>query len=200
MAAPLSVDRYETNTSTNTSPEIEDEVLVARLRLGDEAAFELLYERYFKRIASFVARRIDNRADVEETVQEVFFNVFSSIGGYRGEAPFGAWVFGLTRRTIASRFKRKRHPTVPLEEDESQGSSIGGQSSGPDPLQAYEASERADRLEAAVALQLTPEQRTLFELHHIQEKPIAEIALQLGKSEDAIKSKLYRTRKLLLAS
>jgi RNA polymerase sigma-70 factor (ECF subfamily) len=191
MAAPLSVDRYETNTSTNTSTEIEDEVLVARLRLGDEAAFELLYERYFKRIASFVARRIDNRADVEETVQEVFFNVFSSIGGYRGEAPFGAWVFGLTRRTIASRFKRKRHPTVPLEENES---------SGPDPLQAYEASERADRLEAAVALQLTPEQRTLFELHHIQEKPIAEIALQLGKSEDAIKSKLYRTRKLLLAS
>jgi DNA-directed RNA polymerase specialized sigma24 family protein len=40
----------------------------------------------------------------------------------------------------------------------------------------------------------------LFELHHLRHHPISEIARRLHKSEDAVKSNLYRTRKLLLAS
>ncbi len=64
-----------------------DEDLVARIREGDEAAFEQLYERYFDRIHRFVDRRMSNRADTEETVQEVFINVLGSIGSFRGEAP-----------------------------------------------------------------------------------------------------------------
>jgi DNA-directed RNA polymerase specialized sigma24 family protein len=38
----------------------------------------------------------------------------------------------------------------------------------------------------------------LFRLHHIDDRPISEIAAKLKKSEDAIKSNLYRARKLLL--
>ena len=70
----------------------------------------------------------------------------------------------------------------------------------PTPLEAYECRELAAQLEAAVELRLSDEQRALFELHHLQELPIAKIAEQLGKSEDAVKSNLYRARKLLLAS
>ena len=181
---------------------ISDDVLVERLRGGDESAFELLYERYFRRISVFVGRRIDNRADAEETVQEVFINVFSSIGGFRGDAPFVAWVFGLTRRTIANRFKRKRHPTVPIDEtsDETDAVHPACTSATASPLEAYECSERAARLGEVLDAQLNEEQRMLFRLHHLEERPIAEIARQLGKSEDAVKSNLYRTRKVLLAS
>ena len=95
-----------------------DQRLVERVLSGDEAAFALLYSRYFNRIYHYLEKRLHNRADTEETVQEVFFNVFSSIESYRGEAPFVAWVFGLTRRTLARRFKRKRHAMVPLADDE----------------------------------------------------------------------------------
>jgi len=181
---------------------VDDEDLVERLRGGDEQAFDELYERYFKRIAHFVGRRIDNRADAEETVQEVFINVFASIGTYRGDAPFVAWVFGLTRRTIASRFKRKRHPTIPMEEDESDIPSVHPAAPAPVPTpdQVYDVNERALQLQAHVADRLTPDQRALFVLHHLEERPISEIATRLGKSEDSIKSSLYRTRKLLLAT
>ena len=91
-----------------------DDELIARVRAGDEAAFETLYERYLPRVYPFVSKRVQNRADTEEIVQEVFINIFSSIGSFRDEAPFAAWVLGLTRRTIANRFKKKRHATVPL--------------------------------------------------------------------------------------
>jgi len=35
-------------------------------------------------------------------------------------------------------------------------------------------------------------------MHHLQSVSIAEIAQTLSKSEDSVKSNLYRTRKLLL--
>ena len=184
------------------STSLEDEVLVERLRRGDADAFDALYERYFKRITYFVARRIDNRADVEETVQEVFINVFSSIGRYRGEAPFVAWVFGLTRRTIASRFKRKHHPTVSMDDEEADASiPHPAAPSAPDSPEAlYDCSERALAIRWALAERLSDEQRELFRMHHLEERSIAEIATALGKSVDAVKSNLYRTRKLLLGS
>ena len=54
-------------------------------------------------------------------------------------------------------------------------------------------------LTRALEQEVTPEQRQLFELHHLESMPIAEIARTLSRSEDSIKSNLYRTRKLLLA-
>jgi RNA polymerase sigma-70 factor (ECF subfamily) len=178
---------------------VADEILVERIRSGDQDAFGELYERYFARIYHFVARRLRNRADTEETVQEVFVNVFASIDSFRGEAPFGAWVFGLTRRTVAGRFKKRMPSLVPLGDDEVE-SGFHGVAREPDPLEAYEYSERLARLEGAVCADLSEEQRQLFELHHLEHRSIQEIALLLSKSEDAVKSHLYRARKVLLAS
>jgi len=179
-----------------------DEMLVDRMRDGDHSAFDELYQRYFKRVYGFLNKRLRNRADTEETTQEVFINIFSSMGSFRGEAPFAAWVFGLTRRTLAARFRRKQHPTVPLfEEDEDRAYS--GLRAEPSleatPLEHYEMVERAAHFSQTLERDVTPEQRRVFELHHLQSVPIAEIARTLSRSEDSIKSNLYRTRKLLLA-
>jgi len=176
-----------------------DEQLVARVRRGDRSAFDLLYARYFPRVYRFVDRRLNNRADVEETVQEVFFHLFASIEGFRGDAPFAAWVFGVTRRTIASRFKRRRVEAVPLGEDEPDGVDPWASSREPDPHQVYEFNERLERLEQAIHRDLSPEQWQLFQLHHLEHRSIEEIARDTRKSADAVKSHLYRARRALLA-
>ena len=193
--------REVNGSASRTNRPDPDERLVDRIRSGDRAAFDELYDRYFKRVYGFLDRRLRNRADTEETTQEVFINVFSSIDGFRGDAPFAAWIFGLTRRTLAARFRRKRHPTVPLlEEDETQPISSLTASSAPEasPLEHYELTERAHQLRNALEHDITDEQRRLFEMHHLESIPIAEIARKLSKSEDAVKSTLYRTRKVLL--
>jgi RNA polymerase sigma-70 factor (ECF subfamily) len=179
-----------------------DEILVDQLRQGDREAFDELYRRYFKRVYGFLDKRLRNRADTEETTQEVFINIFSSVDSFRGDASFAAWVFGLTRHTLAARFRRKQHPMVPLFEDDDESvipSIAVGASTEPTPLENYEMVERAAHFSNTLETELTPEQRQLFDLHHLQSKPIAEIARTLSKSEDAVKSNLYRTRKLLLA-
>jgi RNA polymerase sigma-70 factor (ECF subfamily) len=181
---------------------IPDEELIERVEKGDEAAFETLYERYYPRVYRFVKRRLHNRSDVEETVQEVFISVFSSISSYRGDAPFVAWVLGLTRRTIASRFKKKRHLTVPLEtEAESERTDLLNIAirREPTPLENYECRERIAQIEDTAAQQLNRDQWKLFQMFHVQHQSIHQIALATKKSQDAVKSNLYRTRKILLA-
>lgn len=175
-----------------------DEALVLRVAEGDQAAFEELYDRFFKRIYAFVDKRLRNPADTEETVQEVFINVFNSIGGYRGDAPFAAWLFGVTRRTIAGRFKRKRHATVPLLDEEHEAAATRGSSAPPSPLEVCEFEELLTQIEGKLADKLSAEQRELFRLHHLEDRSISEIACALHKSENAVKSNLYRARKILL--
>ena len=179
------------------SDAVPDEVLVERLRRGEREAFDTLYDRYFRRVFGFVDRRLNSRADAEETVQEVFANVFASIDRFRGEAPFAAWIFGVTRRTLAGRFKRKRHPTMPLGDDDSEFG-FAETSNEPSPLERYECQERLRGIQHAIDRRLSKDQRRLVQLHHIEERPIQEIALMLDKSEDSVKSNLYRARKLLL--
>jgi RNA polymerase sigma-70 factor (ECF subfamily) len=172
---------------------------VLLVRAGDHQAFSILYERYFKRIYNFASRRLNNTADVEETVQEVFINVFASVDSYRCEAPFSAWLFGIARRTIASRFKKKRHPTVSLEAEgvDAAFEDWGTASVNPTAIESIEYSQRVKTLNRLVQNRLTRDQRVLFDLHHLQDLPIQEIAESLNMSENAVKSNLYRARKIL---
>ena len=204
QARPLSCSSIPSpslNPGVKPGVRVPDEVLVDRVRAGERAAFDELYQRYFKRVYSFLDKRLRNRWDTEETTQEVFINVFSSLDGYRGEAPFAAWIFGLTRRTLAARFRRKRHPVVPLLEEHEEraiGSLTAGGQPEATPLEHYEYHERASQICQTLETEISDEQRTVFELHHLDSIPIAEIARTLSKSEDSVKSNLYRTRKLLL--
>jgi len=175
-----------------------DEELVDALRQGDRAAFDALYDRYFERVFRFTRKRLHNRADAEETTQEVFISVLNAIDSYRGEAAFSAWLFGITRRTIASRFKRKRLALVPLDDQEPEPTRPGGPVGAPSPLEMVELRERLAQLEEGLEHRLSAEQRMLFRLHHLEDRPISEIADRLDKSEDAVKSHLYRARRLLL--
>ncbi len=193
----MAVPTTQTPALADSGP-VADEILVERIRRGDREAFAELYARYFSRIFHFVGRRLRNKADTEETVQEVFVNVFASIDSFRGEAPFGAWVFGLTRRTVASRFKKKTPALIPLGDDDSDGP-LQPVNRDPSPHEIYEYSERLSRLEGAMECDLSDEQRRLFELHHVENRSIHEIAELLQKTEDAVKSHLYRARKVLLA-
>jgi len=184
------------------SAPVTDEDLVEAILGGDERAFEALYERYFSRIYHFVDKRMHNRADTEEVTQEVFASLFLSLASYRREAPFAAWAFGVTRRTIAARFKKKRHETVTLSEENAEQAarlSVATLQREPSPHEVYEYNERIGRMQSAATNDLTREQRLLFRLHHIQNRSIQEIARQVAKSEDAVKSHLYRARKVLLA-
>ncbi len=166
---------------------------------GDRACFSILYERYFARVYGFVDRRVSNRADAEEIVQEAFANIFCCLDSFRAEAPFAAWVFGVTRRTLANRFKKKRRETLCFEEEDASSMLANAIQREPTPLEHYECRERIGLLERAAADDLSPIQQRLFEMHHLQHRSVQEIARATNKTEDSVKSYLYRARRTLLA-
>ena len=176
-----------------------DVELAQRLAQGDKEAFCQFYEAYFPRVYGFVQKKLSNRADTEEVVQDVFLNIFLSIDSFRGEAPLAAWVFGVSRRTISRRFSRKRPLTQPLPEEDCLGDSPRKSPvATPEETVAYR--ERLTAMSEAADNQLSQEQWGVFWDHHMEGQSVRSIAQRLGKSEDAVKSNLYRTRRTLLAT
>jgi RNA polymerase sigma factor (sigma-70 family) len=82
------------------------------------------------------------------------------------------------------------------EELDSKARSIGRAAT---PLENYECQEQLEMLQTAVTEKLSNTQRKLFELHHLGHRSIQEIARIMDKSEDSVKSNLYRARRLLFA-
>ena len=52
---------------------LEDEILVTKLQLGDQDAFDELMRRYKHRIYAYILRSVKNYEDAEELTIEVFF-------------------------------------------------------------------------------------------------------------------------------
>ena len=85
---------------------------------------------------------------------------------------------------------------MPLEGEH--GELLQPEAKDPTPVETYEYRELLNELDKTAARYLSDEQRTLFRMHHLEDRSIAQIAKQLDKTEDSVKSNLYRTRRILL--
>jgi RNA polymerase sigma-70 factor (ECF subfamily) len=173
-----------------------DEALLAGVTGGNEGHFNALYARYFGRIYAFVRSRVANRADAEELTQEVFTAVFRSAGGYGDRASPLSWIYGIARNTLLNYIRRRqleraRHARLSVDPP-----------TPPTPDWAYTPEEqyRQDRLgrefERRMAT-LAPWQLDVFRLRHIEDLPIEEISRRTTRSADAVRSGLYRAKRLL---
>ena len=95
-------------TRDTGEPGPSDEALVERVRERDGAAFDALFGRYFGRIHRFAARRLESKTEVEAAVEDIFVEMLAALDAFRGEAPFAAWLLGLTRRTLEQRAPEDR--------------------------------------------------------------------------------------------
>jgi RNA polymerase sigma-70 factor (ECF subfamily) len=60
----------------NEIDNVDDNLLVTRIRKNDKDAFKLLYRRYSKKIYFFSLKYLSDRVEAEELVQTVFINVW----------------------------------------------------------------------------------------------------------------------------
>lgn len=172
-----------------------DSALVANLRRGDPEAFGEIYERYFRRIHNYAVRKLGDVSEAEDAAQEVFEAVFSGIERFEGRAELIVWIYGITRNIVNNRLRRRGG--VRLVSLSDLPPDVGPVDQGPHPR--AEAREVLVRVRAAID-ELPREQRRILELRHGERLSIRMIAARLGRSEDAVKSSLYRARRALSAS
>lgn len=102
---------------------LSDEALVDLVRGGAQspsgrAAMSVLIERYQEKIYLWCYRRLRNRDLALDAAQDVLISIVKSLEGYRGDAPFSAWAFIITRNRCFRTGKRAAkdgYEEIPLE-------------------------------------------------------------------------------------
>ena len=79
-----------------------DRALVARMAMGDQAAFDQFFRASASRLASFVVRRSGlDPATVEDIVQSTLIKAMRNLSGYRGEASLFTWLTQICLHELA---------------------------------------------------------------------------------------------------
>lgn len=94
--------------------------LAERAAGGDLRAFDELMVRTERRVVSIAWRMLGNRDDARDAAQEVFLRVYRSIGRYRPDEPFMAWVYRITTNVchdVGRRRRRFESRHAPIEPD-----------------------------------------------------------------------------------
>jgi len=174
---------------------MSDEELLEGIRSQSELHFAELYNRYFQRIYSFVYARMRNHAETEEVVQETFLAVFRSFERYRGQSSLLSWIYGIAKNTANNSIRRSRSQSERIEladeEDLAPHFSLGvGTPSEQLDLHRFQ-DQLTLRLEG-----LADWQAEIFEMRHFENLSIPEIAKRTTRSSDAVRSSLYRVKRI----
>ena len=181
-----------TMTRETASPE-DDARLVREILAGKDEAFIELYERYERRIYFFALKRMSDSSDAEDVTQEVFLQVFRGLSKFEGRSSLLTWMFGIAHNQVCRRYRRRRPMVQSLESDE-----VNELTSGETPADRKTDFVRILRNCGRVLEEKVPEQqRKAFELRYVENQSTREIAENMGKSPQAIKISLFRTRQTL---
>jgi RNA polymerase sigma-70 factor (ECF subfamily) len=100
-----------------------DELLIGRIRAGDETAWSDLIARYEGRLLAFAESRTGNRAASEDIVQECFVGFLNSLPNYDGNRSLESYLFSICSYKLTDYLRREgRRPAIPLSTtDDSSG-------------------------------------------------------------------------------
>jgi RNA polymerase sigma-70 factor (ECF subfamily) len=175
---------------------LSDEALFEGIRRGSEAHFNALYDRYFRRVYGFVHARVRDHADAEELVQESFIAVFRGIAGYSGRSTPLAWIYGIAKNTINNHRRRLRVQSDRVDAAGPEALHSASAEWRSTPLDDFELRQSLRRMDQRLQ-SVTRWQAEVFWLRHVDDLSIDEIAQRLDRSNDAIRSSLYRVKRLL---
>ncbi len=164
----------------------EDDVLLRRLAVGDEAAFTLLYDRFAARLFRTAWALTGSREEAEDAVQEVFVALVHVGPRLSQVNDLPAYLFTALRRTALRRHTRRiRRPTQSLADVDVPARDIVG--------------ERDEKLEHALAA-LPDEQREVIVLKVDGGLTFAELGQVLNISANTAASRYrYALEKLRTA-
>jgi RNA polymerase sigma-70 factor (ECF subfamily) len=85
----------------------EEVVLLARLRAGDERAFEALVNRHYGTMLAVARTYVSSRAVAEEVVQEAWLGVLKGLDGFEGRSSLATWIMRIVANIAKTRGVRE---------------------------------------------------------------------------------------------
>lgn len=179
-------------TISTVPRETVDSELVARARIGDDAAFEELVRRYRNDVYGLSYHFLRNREEAWDVSQEVFIKAYRSLNQFRGEAGFKTWILRIAANHCKDLFKKRRIPTVSMDALPTQDF-FASQS---DPGQALSNTELGTAIQQALD-GLPAKHRMAFVLREFEDMSYKQMAEVMACSEGTVMSRLHHARKKL---
>jgi RNA polymerase sigma-70 factor (ECF subfamily) len=190
--------------------ELDEAVLLATARQGDQDAFKSLAEPYRREILVFSYRLLGSLQDAEDLTQETLLRAWTKLASFAGRSSFRAWLYkiatntGLNMIAHASRRAPAAKPSLPVR------ASAPGEPAWFEPLLDAQIADLSTTPEAVyslresvslafmIALQdLPPHQRVTLILRDVLDWRATEVAEFLDMSVPAVNSALQRARATL---
>ena len=175
-----------------TAKELE---LVRRMKKGERAAFDELYEQYYDRLYRTACMITGNRADGEDVTQETFIKAYLNCNRLKQDGQFRYWIYKILNRTawqIAKKHAKEQPDEHILKLADTSMSVFLADS----PVVKVLQDEQEQSVAEAIG-QLEYKQRTTVILYYYNGLSTKEIASVMGCMEGTVKSRLFTARKNL---
>jgi RNA polymerase sigma-70 factor (ECF subfamily) len=210
---PLSVSGLSTvvlDRVVNVSD--EESTLVARIRAGNEPAFQALYLAHHDGLWRFAFTYVRSRDVAEELVQDVFLSLWDGRASWEVQTRARAWLFAAVRHLALNHLRHERIVARALGSSGEGGrlasphcassvARIEASTMGAPPANQQEMAEARELDEAIVrAIAELPERRRIaMTLRWKEDMSPLEIATVLGTTPEAVRVLLTRARADLAA-
>lgn len=175
--------------------------LVLKAKSGDQQTMEQLYEMTYSRVYCTIRVMVKDEQETLDLLQDSYIKAFKHLNQFEGTEKFLPWIQQIARNT-AKDWLKKKHPAFfadlrsekktewesPAEEQ------IMDVNDGNWPEKVLDREETA-RLIREILDGLPEDQRVVIEMFYYEKLSVKQIALALGLSESAVKSRLFYGRR-----
>lgn len=168
----------------------EERSWVEAARGGDRRAFSQLVEAYMRPVYNLTYRMLGNAQEAEDAAQETFLRAWSRMEQYNVEHKFSTWLFSIANHYCIDRLRKRRTVQVSIDDNP-----VLENLHDDDPLPEQSSLRREQMVEVQQLMaQLEPDYRTPLVLRYWEDLSYEEIAVTLGLTVPAVKSRLFRAR------
>lgn len=163
-----------------------DEKLIALVRQGNEAAFEVLVRRYEAKLLAFCRHLLRSNEDAEDVMQDALARAYRGIRAHDREIAAKPWLYRIARNCCLDHLGRSRPGQELIDELEIEGAHGT----------AADQVEQRERLEQVISdIHDLPEtQRTALTMRELGDLSYEQVAAAMDTTVPAIKSLLVRAR------
>ena len=192
--------RCHQSCSSETAAETQFDMAgcVRNVRRGDEEAARLFMERLYPLVVKVVRANLPRRTSEEDLVQTVFMKVFTKIDQYQGKVPLEHWVSRIAVNTSLNALKAERVRPELRWSDLSEDTQRVVECLAAEEDDNWETQGVAARdLLGQLMDRLSPPDRLIVTLLHLEEKSVAEVRALTGWSAALVKVRAFRARNKL---
>lgn len=177
----------------------DEQELIQRIRGGDRERFADLISCYESHVVRIVGRRVP--ADrVEEIAHDVFVRAYFGLAKFSSDVPFDHWLAGIAVRTCYDFWRDRKREEVPvstLTADHHRWIEQALAAQSDDEWRSQTGRQEATKVLEWALSHLSPENRAVLTLVHLDGRSVREAAQLLGWSVVTVKVRAHRARHAL---